>query len=144
MSSDQENGQSVHRRADHEDVLNLSRTGMFISLNGFLAVAVGLVGDRTVKIGFVCLVLLVDGAWVLWAPNARRFIRTLRDAGKDRIDEQLWNRTVGKRERKYRWITDPLTIMSFYVPGVFTVGWIMMLLYLIFGHRATQSYGGGP
>ena len=85
MNSHKDEGQVFHDRADHEDTLHLSRTDLFISFNGFLAVAVGLVDDLVIRLVFIGMVLVVNVAWGLWAPNARRFIRALRNAGGHRV-----------------------------------------------------------
>jgi hypothetical protein len=127
--NDEKKACQYHDRADHEDNLHVSRTGLFISFNGFLAVAVGLVGDQVIKTAFVCIAVAVDALWAVWAPKARRFIRALRDAGRDRDDEKLWRSTVGGAER-HRWIGDPLTLTSAYIPGLLLLGWLVILLYL--------------
>ena len=135
MNSHKDEGQVFHDRADHEDTLHLSRTDLFISFNGFLAVAVGLVDDLVIRLVFIGMVLVVNVAWGLWAPNARRFIRALRNAGGHREDEGLWANTVGTRETKYWWINDPLTIVSVYIPWVLTIGWFAIFIYLLFIKR---------
>src|SRR2546427_8305713 len=122
-------GSDFHERANHEDKLHIGRTGLFISFNGFLAVAVGLVEDVVVKIVFVFLVSAIDLAWGLSAQNAQKFIRALRNAGGVRADEKLWRTTVGTREEKHWWFRDPLTITSIYIPWVLTGGWFMILGY---------------
>lgn len=129
MSSEQDGSQVFHDRADHEDTLLLSRTNLFISFNGFLAIAVGLVGDRVIKMMFILMVLIVNLAWCRWAPEARNYIRALRDTGGNREDEKLWKTIVGEREKKYWWFSSPLTIFTRYIPLVLTVGWIGILLH---------------
>lgn len=64
-----------HGRADHEDNLNLARASLFISVNGFFAIALGFVDDDKLKIIFAGIVLVVNLCWVLWSPNGRIFIR---------------------------------------------------------------------
>jgi len=118
-----------HERANHEDNLHLSRTDLLISFNGFLAIAVGLVEDNEVKIIFALMVLIVDITWALWAQDASKFIRSLRDAGEERADEKIWKNTVGPSETKNRCLKDPLTIVSTYMPCLLIVGWCAILIY---------------
>lgn len=118
----------VHERANHEDILHVRRLSLFLTFNGFLAVAVGFLDDNWPKIIFAFVALLFNVLWGFWAPNVRKFIRALRDAGRDRADERLWRKTVGESETKYRWFKDPLTIAS-YVPWLLSVGWILILIY---------------
>ena len=66
-----------HLRADHEDNLHNARTSIFISLNGFIAVSVGLVDDLVIKIVFVIIVLTIDFVWGAWAPDGQKYIHAL-------------------------------------------------------------------
>lgn len=126
MSSQPDQNLHFHERANHEDNLLIARTNMVISFNGFLAIAVGLVSENLIRIVFVALVLAIDVAWVAWAPRARRFIQSLRDAGATRPDEQLCHDTVGRS----KWV-NPLTIITVYMPWVLTAGWFTILGYSI-------------
>ncbi len=136
MGNDSESRQRAdfyHQRADHEDTLFVARTNVFLVFNGFLAVAVGIVTDRPVKIVFVSLVLIVDLLWTRWAPNSKKFIRALRDSGREREDERLWRDTVGGETGSTlrAWTTSPLTIISVFIPTVLVLGWILILTHLI-------------
>jgi hypothetical protein len=135
MSTAPKNSQIYHDRADHEDNLHMSRTKSFISCNAFFAVAMGIVADGMMKLFFSAMILIVNFLWFLWARNGRAFIRLLRDKGKAREDEMLWNETVGESEKEFRWLIDPLTILSIYIPSIFTVGWLLILVYLIESYK---------
>jgi hypothetical protein len=126
MSSETKGSQAYHARADHEDNLHVSRTNLFIGFNGFLAIAVGLRPDFLTKVCFIILALILDISWALWAPNARRLIRALRNAGGEREDEQVWKSTVGKREP-----FTALTIVSIYIPWSLTVFWLTLLFHAV-------------
>jgi hypothetical protein len=130
MATDDE-VKTFHDRADHEDQLHASRTDLFVSFNGIMAVAVGFADDKQVKLIFVAMVLLVNVAWALWAPNARIFVRALRDAGSTRCDESLWATRIGPTEmhKIRRWFTDPLTILTIYFPRTLVLGWFILLIY---------------
>src|SRR5260370_42716490 len=126
MTNDQDN--MLHETANHEANLNVNRPYVFISLNGFFAVAVGLVKDPVVSFIFSGMVLLVDLVWARWAGNARIFMRALRDAGTERPDEQLWQRLIGRREHG---IANSLAITSVYIPWVLTLGWLLISGYFL-------------
>ena len=101
-----------HKRADHEDNLNLSRTTMLITLNSFFAVAVSITTVRIVLIVYSSVVLLIDLAWTSWAPNVRKFIKLLRENhGSERPDQKKWSDSVGESEKTLPWVKDPLTRM---------------------------------
>ncbi len=117
-----------HDRANHEDNLHVNRTLVFISFNGFIAVAVGLPASRGAKLIFLVMVLLVDFLWAMWAKNAVTYIRALREAGISRPDEQLRQKQIVPRERR---IFSPLLITSRGIPWLFFGGWLAMLVYLI-------------
>lgn len=119
--------ETVHRRADHEDSLFVSRTSAFMGFNGFIAAAIGFTKDSNVKYVFLGMVLLVDIAWALWAGRPTAVIRALRKAGKDRIDQQKVDCEKG---RHWWWNISPLTIMTL-LPRLLTCAWIAMLFYFI-------------
>lgn len=119
-----------HGRANHEDILNLGRTTLFISVNAFFAIALGLVDYIEIKIVFALMVLIITIFWCLWAPNVREFIRQLRDAGEERPDEKAWRASVGQSETRHKGLKDPLTIINKYIPRVFLIGWFIIIVYL--------------
>lgn len=132
MNDDVKKNNFYHERANHESQIHLSRSSLFISFNGFFAIALSLVDeDNMIKIIFAVLSLFVNLFWLLWAPNARKYIRALRDAGKNREDERLWIGFIRTSETKYRGLKDPHIIIGNYIPKVLFAGWILILIYLI-------------
>ena len=117
-----------HERANHEDNLHVSRTNAFISLNGFVAVAVGWTHETWLQLGFSLMAFLIDFAWALWAKQASIFIRALRDAGQNRADEQLWQRVI---RSKFSGVA-PLKIMSLYIPRFLTLAWFAICLLSVY------------
>lgn len=116
-----------HDRANHEDNLHVNRSSVFINLNGFFGVAVGIIKFPVMGLIFSVMILVVDVLWTVCATDAPTFIRELRDAGGERADEELWKK-VHMREGG---IAEPLAIMSRWMPLLLTLGWIAILIYFI-------------
>ena len=124
----EKNDTVYHERANHEDNLHVSRTNAFISVNGFVAVAVGLTNETWLRLVFSLMVLSIDIAWARWASQASIFIRALRDAGQDRADEQLWRRVI---RCKFSGVAS-LNIMSLYIPRFLTLAWFAICLLSVY------------
>ena len=80
---------------------------------------------------FAGMIIFVNILWVLWAPDARKYIRYLRNSGGERPDEKKWVESVGGVQTRYRWFKDPLTIKSIWIPRILCVGWIIILVYFV-------------
>lgn len=131
-----ENENYCHERANHEDNLFVSRTNIFIGVNGFFVIGIGLIkGDVNLQIILTFMIIIINIIWLLWAPRSRKFIRALRDSGSKRKDEEIWREGPGKVESpvksKLRWLKDPLTLICTFVPSVLLLGWIAILIYFL-------------
>jgi len=117
-----------HGRANHEDNLFLSRTSLFLSFNGFMAVAVGLVNDQTMRVVFAAMAIALDVLWARWAPRSRRFIRELRNAGAMRADQVLWQKLFDRKEGSRGNILDMVAI----IPRLLVLGWAAIALAMLY------------
>lgn len=129
------NNNVFHGRADHEDILHTRRLGLFLTFIAFLAVALGLTSERFIKGMFAFMGVVTSLLWLLWAGNAGVFIRKLRDAGVSRADEQLWRKEIAPREDSGpmgKRLIAPLKILNYWLPGLLVIGWIAILIYIMF------------
>jgi hypothetical protein len=124
--------EAFHKRADHEDDLFVSRTGLFMSFNGFMAVAVNLVNpnERNIRIVFAVMAIALNVFWAIWAPRARTFIYALRQAGRARADQVLWENIIGVGRRRWPRITTLMVLM----PWLLLIGWSVVVYFLLKAH----------
>lgn len=127
--ADDELDDIYHDRANHEDNLHVNRSAVFINLNGFFGVAVGVIKSPVIGLVFSVMILVIDVSWTLWAMEALDFIHRLREHGKGRADEKL----LRSEETLYskRQFAGPLVIMSRRIPFVLTLGWLAIFIYFI-------------
>ncbi|MBV8896482.1 MAG: hypothetical protein JO051_08215 [Acidobacteriaceae bacterium] len=117
---------TFHRRADHEDNLHVSRTYVFINLNLFIAVAVALTLPHFVRAIFALMAFFVDLSWTLWAWHARASIHALRNEAEARCDQRLL-----KEIKRKPFAVGPLAIMSTYMPWITTISWAVIFGYFL-------------
>lgn len=117
-----------HSRANHEDILHNSRTGIFLTFNSFMIIAVSITENILMRIIFAVIVLVINIFWIRWAPNARKFIRLLRDLGANRPDEVKWRKVIYQLESG---INCPLTIISKNIPFTLALAWGILLILFI-------------
>lgn len=123
---EKERADCCHKRADHEDNLNSARMAFLMTFNAFMAIAVKLSGDKLIPLMFSLAALVIDCLWLRSASFGVKFIKALRDEGKNRADQVLWLKKFG-----YKKPGSMSRIMARGIPLVLCIMWGLLSIFFL-------------
>ena len=118
------------KRAEYEDQLLISRTGIVLTLNGLMAVAAAMSLPKLVQFVTAMIIIIVNALWIICSLDAQNYIHGL----IARINESGWatiDEKIRKELQKGRFRIGSTSFISVFVPGLLLAGWILGLLLSI-------------
>lgn len=120
----------LRKRVEFEDQLLNSRTSIVLTLNGLIAVAVGLTLPPFVKLVISLIIIVINVLWIVCSLDAQHLIHSLtakiQDSDQIPIDER-----IRKHVRKNRFRIGSTKFMATIIPALLLFAWILGLLLII-------------
>ncbi|MFW6145588.1 MAG: hypothetical protein ACOC4Y_02185 [bacterium] len=130
------------RRAEHESQLLLNRTGVILTFNGLVAVAVGWSPMSGITLTFLAAIIAINLLWILCGVQTNRWLKTLNDYELSDEKARGTESSEVERLRRYKkwakWLR-PTFVLAVLVPVVLEIAWVVNAVLLYVFSRGTNA-----
>jgi hypothetical protein len=128
-----DDGERFRHRVEYEDDLLNTRMNIILTMNGLAAVAVGLALPGPARFIVAIIMIIADAFWIPRAVEASRFIGALTQRLKDSKEaappDELFRWEVVHRPHR----VGTTKFMAVVIPSLLLAGWVVAILYVLFG-----------